>query len=364
MTVKDIIRFIEEKAPTALQEDYDNVGLIVGNESMEVSGVLLTLDVTDEVMNEAIEADFNLIISHHPLIFKGLKKLTGKNEVERCLEKAIKSDIAIYAAHTNMDNVKQGVNGKIAEKLHLTNTKILVPKENSLAKLVTFVPIAKAQEVRKALFEAGAGNIGNYDECSFNSEGYGTFRGNSDAKPYVGEQHKPHREQELRIEVILPYFLIKNVIKALLIAHPYEEPAYDVVPLLNDWNTVGAGIIGELPQKMDEMQFLHQIKDVFQLKTLKHTTLLGKPIKKIAVCGGSGSGFLKDAMLAGADAYISADFKYHEYFEAKNRILIADIGHYESEQYTKDVFYEIITKKIPKFAVRISKVNTNPINYL
>lgn len=364
MTVKDIANLIEEYAPTSLQETYDNVGLLIGNSSMEVRGVLITLDITEEVMNEALNLQCNVIVSHHPLIFRGLKQITGSNETERCVQQAIKNDIAIYAAHTNLDNVLNGVNGKIAEKLHLTNIKILVPKDKQLSKLITFVPHDKADKVRKELFEAGAGHIGNYDECSFNSQGNGTFKAKDKANPYVGELNKLHWEAETRIEVILPNYLTGKVIAALTKAHPYEEPAYDIISLSNKWATIGAGIVGELGTEIDEIQFLAQLKDIFELKTLKYTAPLGKKIKKVAVCGGSGSEFLKDAISANADVYISGDFKYHDYFEAKNRILIADIGHYESEQYTKDVFYEIITKKMPKFAVQISKVNTNPIKYL
>ncbi|MGC3978004.1 MAG: Nif3-like dinuclear metal center hexameric protein [Paludibacteraceae bacterium] len=364
MNVAEITNLIEDQAPVALQESYDNAGLILGNGGIEVKGILITIDVTEEVIEEAIQGDFNLIISHHPLIFRGIKKITGKNEVERCIQKAIKNDIAVYAAHTNIDNVQDGVNGKIAEKLQLINTKILVPKEKSLVKLVTYVPKNKADVVRKALFDAGAGNIGNYDECSFNAEGFGTFRGNKKAMPYVGQTNKQHCEPEVRIEVILPTYLIKKTVSSLVLAHPYEEPAYDIIPLLNNCATIGAGIIGELNEEMDELSFLYYLKTVFELSTVKYTSLSGKKIKKVALCGGSGSEFLQDAIGAGADVFISADFKYHEYFEAKNKILIADIGHFESEQYTKEVFYEIITKKMPKFAVRISKVNTNPIKYL
>ncbi len=364
MTIKDITNLIEEKAPIALQESYDNAGLIVGNASTEIRGVLVCIDVTEEVIDEAIQANLNLIISHHPLIFRGLKQITGKNEEQRCVIKAIKNDVAIYAAHTNIDNVLNGVNGKIAEKLGLTNIKILAPKENSLVKLITYVPVGKADELRKALFNAGAGNIGNYDECSFNSEGYGTFKAGLQANPYVGEISTQHKEPEIRLEVILPKYLINKVLQALTLSHPYEEPAYDIIPLLNEWKNVGAGIVGELEKPTNEMEFLLQLKNTFNLNTLKYTSLLNNKIKTVAVCGGSGSEFLKDAIRANADVFISGDFKYHEYFEAKNQILIADIGHFESEQFTKDIFYEIITKKIPKFAVQISKVKTNPIKYL
>lgn len=363
-TVDTISAWIEEIAPLALQEDYDNAGLLVGDKSMQVTGVLLCIDVTEEVIDEAISKKCNLIISHHPLIFRGLKRITGQNEIQRCIIQAIKNNVAIYAAHTNIDNVLTGVNGKIAEKIGLQSLQILQPKPESLLKLITFVPVETVERVRKALFEAGAGNIGNYDECSYNSEGYGTFRANEKANPFVGNLNEQHQQPEIRIEVILPKYLKYSVTRALIAAHPYEEPAFDFIPLANDWKTIGAGIVGELPEEMEEMDFLNHLKNTFNLNTLRFTSILGRKIKKVAVCGGAGSEFLQDAIAAGADVFVSADFKYHEYFEAKNRILVVDIGHFESEQFTKDVFYEIITKKMPTFAVQISEVNTNPIKYL
>lgn len=364
ITVKDIVTLIEQQAPLLLQEEYDNAGLNVGSPDMEAIGALLCIDVTEEVIDEAISNKLNLIISHHPLIFGGVKQLTGKNEVQRCIIKAIKNNIAIYAAHTNLDNVLNGVNGKIAEKIGLKNIKILAPKENELLKFITFVPQRYAEEIRKAIFNAGAGNIGNYDECSFNSSGYGTFRGNKNTNQFVGKIGVQHSEAEIRVEVILPKHKIGEVVAALKSVHPYEEPAYDIVPLLNSWDTKGAGIVGELEIEMEEMDFLLYIKNIFKIKMLKYTSATGKKIKKVAACGGAGSKLLINALNSGADAFVSGDFKYHEYFDAKSKILVADIGHFESEQFTKEIFYEIITKKMPTFAVRISKVKTNPINYL
>jgi dinuclear metal center YbgI/SA1388 family protein len=364
MNVKSICELIEEVAPLALQESYDNAGLLVGESLMEVTSILVCIDVTEDVMLEAIQKKCNLIISHHPLIFSGLKRLIGQNEVQRCVANAIKNDIAIYAAHTNLDNVLQGVNGKIADKIGLINTRILQPKQNALLKLITYVPILHSYKVREALFEAGAGQIGNYDACSFNIQGEGTFRANDKAKPYVGDINQLHAEPETRIEVILPEYLKYKVLEALLKTHPYQEPAYDFIQLQNAWNVVGAGLIGELEKDEDEFDFLNRIKIIFNQPSIRYTNLLGKKIKQVAVCGGSGSSFLNDAISAEADVYISGDFKYHEFFDAQNRILIADIGHFESEQFTKDIFFEIITKKMPTFAVQISEVKTNPINYL
>jgi dinuclear metal center YbgI/SA1388 family protein len=364
MNVKSICELIEEVAPLALQESYDNAGLLVGNSQMEVTSVLISIDIIEEVIDEAIIKNCNLIISHHPLIFSGLKRLTGQNEVQRCVAKAIKNDIAIYAAHTNLDNVLSGVSGKMAEKIGLKNLHILQPKQNALLKLITYVPKLHSYQVREALFSAGAGQIGNYDNCSFNSDGLGTFKANENASPFVGAIDELHSEPETKIEVILPEHLKFKMLEALLKSHPYEEPAYDIIPLKNVWNQVGAGIVGELAEAEDEFLFLNRIKSIFNVPTLRHTSFLGKKIKRVALCGGSGSSFLADAILARADVYISGDFKYHEFFDAENRILIADIGHFESEQFTKDIFYEIITKKMPTFAVQISDIKTNPINYL
>ena len=364
MNVKSICELIENVAPLALQESYDNAGLLVGNSQMEVTSVLISIDIIEEVIDEAIRKNCNLIISHHPLIFSGLKRLTGQNEVQRCVAKAIKNDIAVYAAHTNLDNVLTGVSGKMAKKIGLKNLQILQPKQNALLKLVTFVPQLHSYRVRQAMFEAGAGQIGNYDNCSFNSEGIGTFKANENATPFVGAIDEIHSEPETKIEVVLPEYLKFKVLEALLKSHPYEEPAYDLIPLKNAWNQVGAGVVGELEQAEDELIFLNRIKLIFNNPTIRYTQLLGNPIKRVALCGGSGSSFLPDAISAHADVYISGDFKYHEFFDAENSILIADIGHFESEQFTKDIFYEIITKKMPTFAVQISDIKTNPINYL
>ena len=364
MNVKSICELIEEVAPLSLQESYDNAGLLVGDSQMEIKSILITIDITEEVMNEAIGKNCNLIVSHHPLIFSSLKRLTGQNEVQRCVAKAIKHDIAIYAAHTNLDNVLAGVSGKMAEKIGLKDIQILHPKQNTLLKLVTYVPQLYSYSIREAIFEAGAGQIGNYDWCSFNAEGTGTFRANEKARPFVGNIDELHSEPEVRIEVILPEYLKYKVLEAMLKVHPYEEPAYDFIPLQNAWNQVGAGVVGELDEAEDELEFLTRIKAIFNNPTIKHTSFLGKKIKRVALCGGSGSSFLPDAIRAKADVYISGDFKYHEFFDAEKRILIADIGHFESEQFTKEIFFEIITKKMPTFAVQISDSKTNPINYL
>ncbi len=364
MTIKEITQYLESIAPLSFQESYDNSGLIIGNPEDEISGILITLDITEDILDEAIRKNLNLIISHHPIIFSGLKKLNGKNYIERCVTKAIKNDIAIYAAHTNIDGVFGGVNSKICEKLQLQNCRMLIPMQNFLKKLVTFVPVADAEKVRKALFEAGAGNIGNYDSCSFNQNGSGSFKGNDQTNPYVGERNQLHFEEETRIETIFPKHIQHKVIQALQKSHPYEEVAYDIYPLDNDFTQGGTGMIGELAKPMGELKFLQNLKEKFNCQVIKHTQLLGKPIRKVAVCGGSGSSFLNKAIAQNADIFISGDFKYHQFFDAEQQIIIADIGHYESEQFTKEVFYELLTKKFPKFAVHLSEISTNPVNYL
>jgi len=364
MQIKQITQYFESFAPLSFQESYDNAGLIIGNSNDEISGILITLDVTEEIIEEAISKNLNLIVAHHPVIFGGLKKLNRKNYIERCVAKAIKNDIAIYAAHTNLDSVIGGVNSKICEKLNLQNCRILSPTSNFLKKLVTFVPESSAEKVREVLFTAGAGHIGNYDSCSFNLSGTGSFRGNEQTNPFVGEKNKLHFEPEVRIETIFPKHLQAKLIQALLKAHPYEEVAYDIYPLDNEYSQVGIGMIGELSDPMNELEFLQKLKETFNCQVVKHTALTGKPIQKVAVCGGSGSSYLNMAKAQKADIFISGDFKYHQFFDAEQQIIIADIGHYESEQFTKEVFYELLTKNFPKFAVRLSDINTNPVSYL
>jgi len=361
--IKDITQFFESFAPLPLQESYDNAGLIVGNPDTNIDSALITLDVTEDVVEEAVKKKAGLIVAHHPIVFSGLKKITGKNYVERTLLKAIKKDIAIYAAHTNIDSVEGGVNGKICEKLGLQNCRILQPAGSLLKKLVTFVPVDHAEKVRGALFNAGAGHIGNYDSCSFNSHGQGTFRGDETTNPYVGEKGQQHYENEIRLETIFPGYIQGKLINALLQAHPYEEVAYDIYPLDNKFNKVGIGMIGYLPEEKEEKDFLQQLKDIFKTGTIKHTALLNRKVKKIAVCGGAGSSLLTQAIAAGADFFVSGDFKYHQFFDAENKIVIADIGHFESEQFTKELFYELLTKNFPKFAIHLSEVNSNPVFY-
>lgn len=364
MKLQEITDFLEAYAPLAYQESYDNAGLICGSKDMDITAALICLDSTEAVIDEAIERGCNLVIAHHPIVFSGLKKFNGKNYVERVIIKAIRNNIAIYAAHTNLDNVHNGINAKIAEKLGLVNCTVLVPQKNLLKKLVTFCPEAKAEELRIALFNAGAGKIANYDECSFNTLGTGTFRAGAGSDPFVGEIGKQHQEKEVRIETVYSQHIESQLLKALFNAHPYEEVAYDLIPLSKTHNRIGAGLVGELPEESNEMDFLKYLKTVMKADSLRYTALRDKKVKKISICGGSGSFLLGDAIKSGADVFVTADFKYHQFFDAENRIIIADIGHYESEQFTVELFYEILKKKFSTFALLISTINTNPIKYL
>lgn len=364
MKIKEIVSALEQFAPLPLQDGFDNAGLQVGLTEVEATGALLCLDVTEAVIDEAIASGCNLVISHHPLIFKGYKSITGRDYVERCILKAIKNDIVIYAAHTNLDNAKGGVNYKIAEKIGLKRLRPLEPKVNSLTKLVTFVPEAQADSIRKALFEAGCGCIGGYDSCSYNVKGEGTFRAKEGARPFCGSVGKTHVESEVRIETILPTFRQTEAVRALLAAHPYEEPAFDLYPLRNDWIQAGAGLIGELEEPEDELGFLNRIKNTFEIGCLRHNKLTGRQIRTVALCGGAGGFLLPLAIRTKADVYITGEIKYHDYFGHEGEILMVEIGHYESEQYTKEIFYSIIRNLFPNFALRLSEINTNPIKYL
>lgn len=364
MNIQSITQYLEKLAPLAYQESYDNAGLLVGESNWEVNKVLISLDTTEEVVDEAIQNGCNLIIAHHPIIFKGLKKLNTRNYIGKAVVKAIKYDVAIYATHTNLDNVKGGVNFRIAQQVGLQNVRILAPKKQVLQKLVVFVPVEHTQTLLHALYEAGAGDIGNYSNCSFRTSGTGTFRPSNAATPHIGEANRLEEVQEERIEVIFPSYLSGKVISAMRNAHPYEEVAFYLTALENENQEVGAGAIGYLPEPMDELTFLRALKEKMQVGCVRYTPLLGKKIQKVAVCGGVGSFLIDDAIRAGADVFITADVKYHEFFNAENKLIIADIGHYESEVFTKELIHTYLSEKFPNIALILSKTVTNPINYL
>ncbi len=365
MSIATVLSHLESLAPLAYQEHYDNAGLLTGDSSWECTGVLTTLDVTPDVVEEAIGKKCNLIVAHHPVIFGGLKKITGSNLVERTVIAAIRHDIAIYAIHTNLDNVLLGVNGRIADRLGLREEGRvpLAPREGVLQKLYCFVPLDQAEEVRNAIFAAGAGTIGNYSECSFQAEGTGTFKGEEGSHPFAGQPGSRHTEKEVKMEFILPAHRSREIIEAMIGAHPYEEPAYDLVGLANTHPGTGSGLIGQLPEAMEETAFLEIIKQAFLLPVLRHTPLTGRLVKTCAVCGGAGSFLIPNALSAKIDFFITADLKYHEFFQAEGRMVIADIGHFESEQFTIDLLYEILREKFLTFAVLKSETKTNPVNY-
>jgi dinuclear metal center YbgI/SA1388 family protein len=363
MKIGEITSFLESVAPLHLQESYDNAGLLTGNSSWDCSGIITTLDATEAVVKEAIENKCNLIIAHHPIIFGGLKKITGKNYVEQTIITAIKNDIAIYAIHTNLDNVLHGVNAAIADKLGFINRKILLPKNETLKKLFTFVPVEFAENVRSAIFNAGGGHISNYSECSFNTAGQGTFKPGEGTNPFTGKRGIRHTEDEIKMEMIFPAWQQQIILSAMIAAHPYEEVAYDIVPLDNQNQQVGSGLLGELSEPISETDFLNLLKKKFNLSLIRHTVLLGKPVKKVALCGGAGSFLTGAALSAGADFYITGDVKYHEFFDANSRLVIADIGHYESEQFTTDLLFDILSQKFPTFAIQKTGVKTNPVHY-
>jgi dinuclear metal center YbgI/SA1388 family protein len=364
MLVKDIINAIENFAPPVYQEIYDNSGLQVGNVNGEVKGVLLSLDVTEEVLEEAISRGCNMIVAHHPLLFSGLKRISGRTYIERIVYKAIKNDISIYAAHTNLDNARNGVNARIAQKLGLKDTAILQMKMGTLSKLYTFAPQNVADKVREALFAAGAGDIGKYRECSFNTAGTGTFKPDKNADPAIGEPGGPRElVEEVKIEVLVPKHKETQVMRALFEAHPYEEVALEFIALQNPNQELGAGMVGKLAEPMEPGNFLAFLKKSMKTDCIRHTALLDKKIEKIAICGGSGSFLLKEAIGAGADVFITGDFKYHQFFDAEGKIVIADIGHFESEQFTVEIFEEILKEKFTNFAILLSNCNTNPVKY-
>jgi len=363
MLLKDIVAALEELAPPALQESYDNSGLLVGYPNQTITGVICCLDSTEAVIDEAVSRGCNLVVAHHPIIFSGLKKITGKNYIERTVIKAIRHDVAVYAIHTNLDNVQHGVNQKFADKLGLTNRRILAPRRDDLLKLEVYVPVAHAEAIRQAVFQAGGGHIGNYDECSFAISGEGTFRPREGANPTVGQQGVRHTDSEFLLSFMVPKWMRQRVHKAMVDAHPYEEVAHQWFTLGNVLQDVGSGMIGELPQDMAIETFFNMLKTNMNVPTVRHTKVVKESVRRIAVCGGSGSFLLQDAIVAGADVFVTADFKYHQFFDADGRIMIADIGHYESEQFTIELLGDWFRQKFPTFASHLTAIDTNPVFY-
>lgn len=363
MKLKAITQFLEHQFPLSLQESYDNSGLLIGNLEMEITGVIICLDSIEKIVDEAVEKNCNLILAHHPIIFKGLKKITGSNYIERIVSKCVKNDIALYAIHTNLDNHFEGVNKEIANRIGLKNTRILQPIQGNLSKLTVFAPKDALEHLDEAIFKAGGGQIGNYSECHFRIEGTGTFKGNENANPQIGNKNVREAFEEYRVEYLVSNYNLRTVLNAMYAVHPYEEVAYEIYPIQNSNQFEGAGMIGELEFEQDEITFLSQLKTTFKCGVIRHTQLLGKKIKKVALCGGSGSFLLSKAIQQKADIFITADFKYHEFFDAENKLIIADIGHFESEQFTSILLAEKLKENFINFAIHLTEHNTNPINY-
>jgi dinuclear metal center YbgI/SA1388 family protein len=364
MILEELCRYLDSEVPLSFQESYDNSGLQIGLPGMEINAALLTIDVTEKVIDEAIDRNCDVVISHHPLIFKSLKKLTGQNYTGRIIYKALRNNIAVYSSHTSLDATTGGVSWKMAEKLGLKNTEVLSPLKDRLLKLVTYIPEAYLDKVRDAVFAAGAGVTGKYDRCGFTTQGTGSFRGSDESNPFVGEKGQLHFEKEIRFETVMYSHLKDSVVDSLLKVHPYEEVAYDVYPLANNISGAGSGCTGYLENEMTEMQFLHYLSEVFDAKGIRYSKNTGKAIRKVSLCGGAGISFLNEAISCKSDAFVTGDIKYHNYFDADDRILLVDIGHFESEKFSTEILYRLIIKKFPKFAVRFSETNTNPINYL
>jgi dinuclear metal center YbgI/SA1388 family protein len=361
--IREVIQFLNQIAPPSLQEDYDNAGLITGYADTNITGIVIALDCTEEVVLEAINLGCNMIVAHHPIVFRGLKRFNGSNYIEKTIIMAIKNDIAIFAIHTNLDNVHNGVNHMFAEKLGLKNLKILAPKPQTLNKISFFVPKLHLEDVCNAMHDAGSGNIGNYAHCSFRIDGQGTFTPKLGAQPFIGTLGTKSYEDEVRVEMIMPSHTSNAVISSMKSTHPYEEVAYYLQPLLNDNQEIGAGMWGELENPMDYGAFFDMIKEKMDIKVIKHTAIVKNTIRRVALCGGSGSFLLKNALSMGADVYISADFKYHEFFDANGKIIIVDIGHYESEKYTIELLFSLISNNFSNFALHCTNVDTNPINF-
>ena len=363
MIVKDVIDFLNDYAPLDYAEDYDNAGLIVGDEKNKVTGILICHDSILEVIDEAIKTGYNLVVSFHPILFKGITKLTPNNYVNKAIIKAVKHNISIFSTHTALDNSKFGVNMQLCKEIGISNTNILYPKKGTIKKLTTYIPKENAEKLKQELFSTGAGKIGKYENCSFSFEGLGTFKGNDQSNPAIGEKHMDTNQQEICLNITYLKHLEKKVLNSLREVHPYEEIAYEIITLENSNENIGLGMFGELSNKMGEREFLFFIKKKLNVEFVKHSKLLNKDVKKIAVLGGSGSFAIEQAISAGADVFITSDLKYHDYFRAEKSVLLIDVGHYESEQYTNKLMYDILTKKFPNFAIALTKINTNPVNY-
>jgi dinuclear metal center YbgI/SA1388 family protein len=363
MILQHILNELESLAPPEYQEEWDNSGLLLGSPAREITGIIVSLDTTMEVLHEAISNHCNLIVSHHPFIFQGIRKITPDLPAYHLLRRLIQEDIAVYALHTSLDNSWMGINQYLGQKLGLMNTSILAPKRDSLKKLVVFCPVDHAEKVRNALFEAGAGHIGNYDCCSYNSSGQGSFRASEKANPFVGKRKVIHFEPEIRIEVIFPSAREKPLIDSMRAAHPYEEVAFDLYPLTNSFDRAGSGIVGFLEKPMSEQRFIRIVKSLVGLNSIRHSAFLGRKIRKVAISSGAGGFLIPDVIRSEADIFLTSDLKYHQFQEPGGKLLLMDIGHYESESFMKEMIRAFLIEKFPNFAVLVSATETNPVKY-
>lgn len=364
MKILDVIKYLDQLIPAGYQESYDNCGLQVGDTSAEITGALISLDLTEAVVDEAVETRSNLIVTHHPFIFGGLKHIDADSPAGRIIYKLIRNGIAVYSAHTSLDKLSNGVSAQLAKRLGLCNLRILAPDSDSLKQLVVYCPKEQSQQLKDALYAAGAGNIGNYRHCSYSVNGTGTFEPLQGANPFVGTVGSETYTSEERIEMVYPKAFENKIVSALKANHPYETPAYSLIPLSNANPDVGLGIVGELPEDVEIETFIETVKQTVGIPVVRHSELCRKKVRTVALCGGAGAEFIGTAVAQNADIYLTSDIKYHDFQKATGHIVLADIGHYESEQFAKEFFYDKLSEKFRIFAIRIAKTETNFVGYM
>ena len=364
MTIKDVTTFLEQKFPLYLQEDFDNCGVQCGDVRQEISGAMVCFEMSEQVIDEAIDKGCNLVISHHPLMLKrGICKIVPTDRVGAMICKALAHNMVLYSMHTNIDSGEGGGNDAFAEKLRLRNVKVLEPHKGMYRKLVVFVPKENAETLKSALFAVGCGVQGNYDSCGYTLHGQGQFRPLEGANPHIGEENHLEHVDEERVEMIYPTGLQRAVVQAIYDNHPYEEPAFDLLPLENESRTIGLGRIGELPKELPVSDFLGYLKDNLGFIHCRYCGDETKMIRKVAVCGGGGSSFIDLAIASGADAYVSGDFKYHDFFKSYQKTLLVDIGHYEGEFFIKNIIFNLLNEKFSTFATLISKMESLEVKF-
>ena len=364
MKIKEVIQFLEQKFPLHWQEDFDNCGVQCGDKERELTGIVVCFDMSEAVIDEALAQGSNMVISHHPIIYKhGLKKIEPTNRVGKIIYKALENKILLYSMHTNIDSGKAGGNVLFAKKLELQNLSVLVPKENQFCKLVVFVPAENSALLKEAMFKIGCGNIGNYSHCSYSCEGIGSFKPLTGVNPHIGKHNRLERVDEERIEMIFPKNIKRQVIETLYGHHPYEEPAFDIITLENQNREVGLGRIGLLPTSMLAKDFILYIKEKLNLDFVKFSGNRDAEIKKVAVCGGGGASFISEALTAGVNAYITGDLKYHDFFIPENKMLLIDIGHFEGEHFIREIITSLLQENFNTFATHFTEVEIPVIHH-